>query len=158
VLAALGAADVFGHMLAVAASNGIKIDLLSTFSLTPVSRVGKPDASVACSAGTDSPQYVALYRPRFRAKDSSPILVYVEGGGWISGTRFDRSADMGWFSDQGWLVVSVDYVLSSEKRHRWNQTTGEIGCALAWVGSNAHQYDGDTRRISLFGESAGGNL
>jgi acetyl esterase/lipase len=59
---------------------------------------------------------------------------------------------------QGWMVISAGYPLSSPQRHLWNQTTAQIGCALAWTNANAAQYGGDPQRISLLGQSAGGNL
>jgi acetyl esterase/lipase len=65
---------------------------------------------------------------------------------------------MRWFADRGWLVLSIDYSLSSPRRHLWNVTQGQVGCALSWVAENATAYGGDAQRLSLTGDSAGGNL
>ena len=65
---------------------------------------------------------------------------------------------MRWFADHGWLTVSVGYTLSSDDRHLWDVTHGQIGCALAWVVENVREYGGDSNRLSMTGDSAGGNL
>jgi acetyl esterase/lipase len=54
--------------------------------------------------------------------------------------------------------IAVDYTLSSEQVHLWNLTIRQIGCSLAWVARNSARYGGDAGRLSLFGDSAGGNL
>ena len=109
----------------------------------------------------DEPVYLgslrlSVYRPA--ATTPAPVLVYVHGGGWIGGSRADHSADLRWFADRGWLTVSVGYTLSSADRHLWDVTPGQIACALAWTARNAARYGGDPARLSVTGDSAGGNL
>ena len=64
----------------------------------------------------------------------------------------------GWFAERGWLVLSVEYTLSSDVEHLWNVTPEQIGCALAWIGEHATDYGGDPSNLFMIGESAGGNL
>jgi acetyl esterase/lipase len=100
---------------------------------------------------------LSIYRPRGSALHA-PVLVYIHGGGWIAGDRGGHGADLRWFADHGWLTIGVDYPLSSGARHLWDVTQDQIGCALAWVAKNASTYGGDASRLSLSGDSAGGNL
>lgn len=88
----------------------------------------------------------------------APILVYVHGGGWIEGSALARAADLRWYSEKGYLVVGVDYALSSSGRALWNTTQPQIACALAWVAREGPGLGGDPTRMVLFGESAGANL
>src|SRR5262249_46888560 len=88
----------------------------------------------------------------------APVLVYIHGGGWVAGDLTAHSTDLRWLADQGWLVVSVDYTLSSTDRHLWDVTQDQIGSALGWVVANAPRYGGDPTRLSVSGHSAGGNL
>lgn len=97
-------------------------------------------------------------RPSGGRTGPAPVLVYIHGGGWVQGSASQRNRDVGWFADQGYLVVSVDYALSSADRHLWNVTQPQIACALAWIGRNAERFGGDPGRIAMFGESAGANL
>ena len=55
-------------------------------------------------------------------------------------------------------LTSLEYPLSSDKRHTWNVVEPSLGCAMTWIGANAAQYGGDPERLALWGESAGGNL
>jgi acetyl esterase/lipase len=157
-LSTLGALVVMIRMLHVASTEGVRVDLAKTFGLRNVSRAGSPDESVIYGSYDGTKLGVAIYRTHSNGDPGVPVLVYVHGGGWISGSRLDRNADMRWFSERGWLVFSFDYLLSNERRHLWDQTVEQVGCALAWVAANAARYGGDIRRISMFGDSAGGNL
>ena len=85
-------------------------------------------------------------------------MVYIHGGGWIEGRADQRSKDMRWFADRGWLVLSVEYTLSSDVQHLWDVTPEQIGCALAWIGEHATDYGGDPSNVFMAGESAGANL
>jgi acetyl esterase len=106
----------------------------------------------------DQPLHLLVYKPRPAAGASAPIVLYIHGGGWNLGDRFESGTNLRWFADRGWLALSIDYTLSSADRHLWDTTTGQVGCALAWTASNAARLGGDAARISLLGSSAGGNL
>ncbi len=100
-----------------------------------------------------------IYRPKPRADGkAAPIFVYIHGGGWGEQDLKQRQADYRWFAQAGYLVISLEYSLSSEKRHTWNIAEPQLGCALAWIGAKAARYGGDVSRLAVWGESAGGNL
>lgn len=98
-----------------------------------------------------------VYRPAKRQRPA-PILVRFHGGGWVQGSAKEREGDDRWFADQGYLVVDVNYSLSSTRRHLWNVTHQQLGCSLVWIAKNAHSLGGDPKRLAIYGESAGGNL
>ena len=107
--------------------------------------------------GQDLP--LDIYQPAARPDGkSAPVFIYVHGGGWGGQTLKQREADYRWFVERGYLVISLEYTLSAEKRHTWNIAEPQLGCALAWVNANAANYGGDVSRLALWGESAGGNL
>lgn len=157
LVAAAGGGVISARMIDAVERAGADIDVLRT--LAP----GNPGSGAA----DDEPVYLTdqgedlrmnVYRPAEGGSALAPVLVYVHGGGWTGGSRADRSADMRWFADRGWLVMSVEYSLSGPDRHLWDVVQGQVGCALSWVGENAARYGGDAERLSLYGESAGGNL
>jgi len=105
---------------------------------------------------------LSLWKPAGRQTNAgpAPVVVFVHGGGWVSGDRFGL-IDMShakWLADQGYLVMSLDYSLSDAEHHNWNVQEAQIACALAWAQDHAPEYGGNTDRLGLMGNSAGGNL
>jgi acetyl esterase/lipase len=98
-----------------------------------------------------------VYRPRGHPA-AAPVIMYIHGGGWISGDAAELGHDMRWFADQGWLVISVDYRLATDTHATWDEAYRDVACALAWTYANAARWGGDGDRIAVAGDSAGGNL
>jgi acetyl esterase/lipase len=159
VVAALtvaGASVIDARMIAAVEHAGADISLLDTFGIATPRQVA-PNDEATYTTFEGQPLQLSIYRPA-GSGSRAPVLVYVHGGGWVSGDRGAHSTDMRWFAEQGWLVVSIDYALSSADRHLWDVTQDQIGCALGWVVDNAPRYGGDPTRLSVSGASAGGNL
>ena len=85
-----------------------------------------------------------------------PILVYFHGGGWISGSPKSHRKICHRFAEAGFLVFNVDYALGPE--NPFPQGFDECCEAVRWVVVNAKKYNGDSNRLSVGGDSAGGNL
>ncbi len=86
-----------------------------------------------------------------------PVLVTFHGGGWIFGSLdvhdpFCRDIS----SQASMIVVSVDYCLAPE--HKFPAPLEDCYLALTWTAANIHKYRGDTSKLVLCGDSAGGNL
>ena len=86
-----------------------------------------------------------------------PVIIYYHGGGWVVGniethdnvTRYLAKAS-------GGIVVSVDYGLAPE--NPFPAAVDDAYAALQWVSENAESLGGDASRITVAGDSAGGNL
>lgn len=159
VVAALtvaGASVIDARMIAAVEHAGADISLIDTFGVG-VPKHAAPDGEATYATFEGQPLRLSIYRPH-ESSSRAPVLVYLHGGGWVAGDRTAHSTDLRWFAEQGWLVVSVDYTLSSVDRHLWDVTEDQIGCALGWVVANAPRYGGDSARLSVSGDSAGGNL
>lgn len=156
--AVLACGYTLGSYIAVARNHGISVDLVRAVVPQSFRGEGRDAESFIYDRydGEDARLYV--YSPPSGHTGGAPVLVYVHGGGWTVGAPQGRDRDMQWFADRGYLVVGVEYALSSDNRHLWNVTQPQIACALAWIGKNAARFGGDARRIAMFGESAGGNL
>ena len=85
-----------------------------------------------------------------------PILVYFHGGGWISGSPKSHRKICHRFAEAGFLVFNVDYALAPE--NPFPQGFDECCESVRWVVANAEKYNGDSNRLSVGGDSAGGNL
>lgn len=102
---------------------------------------------------------LSIWKPQ-NVSAPAPILIFVHGGGWATGDRFLEyvTSHCKYFSEQGYLAVSIDYPLSTDDRHLWNQQEEVVGRAVWWIAEHAEEYGGDKNRIVISGESAGGNL
>jgi acetyl esterase/lipase len=97
-----------------------------------------------------------VHRPRKRS-GSSPVLVYVHGGGWIIGQRrYQGLPMMHHLAAQGWTCFSIDYRLSP--RATFPDHLVDVKRAIAWVREHAEEYGGDASVLLLAGNSAGGHL
>lgn len=86
-----------------------------------------------------------------------PVLVYYHGGGWVVGDleTHDHLCRM-LCSRSGCLVVSIDYRLAPE--HRFPAAIDDAVAAYEWVLEHGASLGGDTDRVAVGGDSAGGNL
>ncbi|MDP4528445.1 alpha/beta hydrolase [Alkalimonas delamerensis] len=99
---------------------------------------------------------MAIYRPEDN-KDA-PVLLYIHGGGFKTGTSTETDRDLRWFADQGWLVISPDYRLWTEQQASWQLASIDVHCAAVWLQQHAADFGGDSSRLVVMGDSAGGNL
>ena len=88
---------------------------------------------------------------------SAPAVLYIHGGGWVLG---DIDSHAGICADiamhTGFRVVSVDYRLSPESIYP--SALHDCIDALHYIVDSAQSLCIDPRRVSLMGDSAGGNL
>jgi acetyl esterase/lipase len=86
-----------------------------------------------------------------------PIIVYYHGGGWVIADldTYDASA-RGLAEQVHAVVVSVDYRQAPE--HKFPTAHNDSYAAYEWVTKNVDELKGDSTRIAVVGESAGGNL
>jgi acetyl esterase len=146
------------RMVAEFHHHGVPINLVRTFGMR-VASGSPPDDDLVYGTWQDQPLRLVVYRPRAPASGKpAPVLLYIHGGGFTMGDRFESGTNLRWFTDRGWLALSIDYALSSVDRHLWDVATSQVACAMAWTAANAARLGGDPARISLLGSSAGGNL
>jgi acetyl esterase/lipase len=100
-----------------------------------------------------------VYTPKTlrKANGLSPCLVFFHGGGWVIGDLDSHDVVCRKLAHEGELIViSVDYRLAPE--HRFPAAVNDAIAATKWVADNARQFGIDAARISVGGDSAGGNL
>jgi acetyl esterase len=87
----------------------------------------------------------------------APCLVFFHGGGWVIGNLDSHDVVCRKLADEGELiVVSVDYRLAPE--HKFPAAVEDAIAATKWIADNAKQFDIDASRLTVGGDSAGGNL
>jgi len=89
-------------------------------------------------------------------KTGGPVLVYIHGGYWRSGSKEDNCNFVPTFTKRGATVVLVEYDLCPQVTV--TDIVRQTRSAIAWVCKNIIRYSGDPARIYVSGHSAGGHL
>ena len=95
-----------------------------------------------------------LYRPTGAGK--LPILVYLHGGGWVIGSIASCSAFCGALAARGVAVLALDYPLAPE--HPYPAALNAVCDVVRDIRTRPDRFGCDPARISLGGDSSGGNL
>ena len=85
-----------------------------------------------------------------------PTLVFFHGGFWVAGNKEGSLPALLPWLEMGWNVVNVEYRLGGEALAP--AAVVDCFCALRFVAASAEQYNIDTERIVVSGQSAGGHL
>lgn len=83
-----------------------------------------------------------------------PLVVWVHGGAWRSGSRKDMP--LGGLVRQGYAVASVDYRLSTAAR--FPAQVHDVKAAIRFLRAKQSDFGYDASRIAVAGNSAGGHL
>lgn len=131
------------------------------FALTgcsPHEEMGTKTTLTYCSPGGVAEQ-LDVYTPIPAPKAPVPVVVYVHGGGWISGSR-NFSVFIGLIEEQvvgaGHIFVSLDYRLAPQ--NPWPAQIEDVKCAIRFLRYDARSLGIDPTRIGAMGDSAGGQL
>jgi acetyl esterase/lipase len=106
------------------------------------------------------PTLLDLYLPDGVARP--PLVVWIHGGGFVSGDRVSLPATLspgsvfGALTAAGLACASVDYRLAPAARYP--APIADVRTALAFLQARAGRYGYDGSRLGLWGESAGGLL
>ncbi|MEU8828063.1 carboxylesterase family protein [Streptomyces sp. NPDC048636] len=95
-----------------------------------------------------------------RTDGSAPVMVFVHGGGFLSGTGQAPLFDGTSFARDGVSLVTLNYRLGAPG---WIDLPGaprnrgllDVIAALRWVRAHIAEYGGDPDRVTVFGQSAG---
>lgn len=138
-------------------SNGAKsVGIFSSFSA--MAKMSTPDEQVVYASKEGEDLTISIYNPKHTDQELRPVYVYVHGGGWGSGDAESNSNYHQMMKDEGYVSFSINYRLAKPNRPTWDKQIEDVNDAMKWIYENAKNYGGDSERIFLAGESAGGNL
>jgi acetyl esterase len=123
----------------------------SRAAVPPPAVMSAEDAKVKGAAGFLATR---VYR---NTSERSPTVVFFHGGGWVAGDleTHDRQARL-LAIETGAVVVSVDYRRPPEVR--FPGAFEDALAAIKDVVERIAEFGGDSKRIGVAGDSAGGNL
>ncbi|WEK44052.1 MAG: carboxylesterase family protein [Candidatus Sphingomonas colombiensis] len=112
---------------------------------------------------------VNVWRPASRQTRALPVVVWIHGGGYVAGGSSDPQTRGEAFARDGIIAVTFNYrlgrlgffgfpALSAEHPGEAKGNYGLLDqiAALQWVKRNIAAFGGDPRRVTVMGESAGG--
>lgn len=86
-----------------------------------------------------------------------PALIFVHGGGWVTGQKGLQGLPLMYrFAQAGWVCFSIDYRRSP--RATFPTHVVDVKRGIAWVKANAGRYGVDPDQVAVSGSSAGGHL
>ena len=127
----------------------------------------------APGADEDDPEsedclFLNIWAPR-QIREPRPVMVWIHGGGFFNGAGSLPIYDGARMAEQDVVLVSINYrlnvfgffahpALSAESPRGASGNYGlmDMVAALEWVRDNIAAFGGDPRRVTIFGESAGG--
>lgn len=95
-----------------------------------------------------------LYLPSTSTNRPSPLLVWVHGGAWRSGSK--KEMPLGPLVARGYAVASVDYRLTPTAPFPAN--VHDLKAAIRFLRAHQADYHLETTRIAIAGASAGAHL
>ena len=95
-----------------------------------------------------------IYLPAIDVAQPSPVVVYIHGGGWRSGSRTVKRYLFP--MNREYAVVSIDYRLTTTAI--FPAQIHDCKGAIRWIRANAAAYGLDPERIGVYGTSAGAHL
>jgi para-nitrobenzyl esterase len=113
--------------------------------------------------------FLSIWTPGLGAARKRPVMVWLHGGGFSSGSSSSLLYDGTNLARRGNVVmVGVNHRLNvfgythlgdlgfPEYAHSGNSGQLDIIAALEWVRDNIDRFGGDPKRVMIFGESGGG--
>jgi len=112
--------------------------------------------------------YLNVWTPDIEG--SAPVMAYIHGGAYTNGCSYAVDLDGEALAARGAVVVTMAYRLgplgffahpdiSAENGgFSGNQAIGDVQEALRWIQKNIAAFGGDPGRVTIFGQSAGGDM
>lgn len=119
--------------------------------LLPPSEVSVEERTIP---GADVTIPIVIYQPTDAA--ARPGLLWIHGGGYVTGTARDDVNCQSLAAYVGCTVVSVEYRMAPEATYK--EAVSDCFTALKWMVTNADELGIDTSRVAIGGASAGGGL
>ncbi len=106
-------------------------------------------------SGRHGPIKIRIFTPKI--DDNLPVIVFFHRGGWVYGSIEESEVICRKLANEtGAIVVAVSYRLSPE--HKFPIPLEDCYDATKWIVENATTFSGNSQKVIISGESAGGNL
>lgn len=148
-----------GSARRVAVARAIGLAVLAAFAMPfGVAAPAEVRSDVPYAPGGNPRQTLDIYLPAGRpANGRLPVVVYIHGGGWHSGSKAAGRAWLRPLVESGKFAgVAINYRLSGEAS--WPAALHDAKAAIRWVRAHAEEFGFDGAHIGVGGGSAGATL
>jgi acetyl esterase/lipase len=121
----------------------------------PLTQAGAVQRDVTYCTADGVALKMDVYKPASSA-GQAPAVIYIHGGGWVSGDKREMGLAAGSLNSEGYVVFSVNYRLAPQ--YKWPAQINDVKCAVRSIRANATSWGIDPNRIGVWGSSAGGHL
>ncbi|OKP92413.1 alpha/beta hydrolase [Paenibacillus sp. P32E] len=131
-----------------------------TVNTVQSSEIYKPEADLqdlTVPGGPGGEVRIRIIRPVNTSSETLPVILYIHGAGWVFGNshthdRLIRELATG----AGAALVFPKYSLSPEAKYP--TAIEEIYAVLTWIADHGSEYGLDTSKLTVAGDSVGGNM
>nr|XP_012215167.1 PREDICTED: esterase B1-like [Linepithema humile] len=112
--------------------------------------------------GNEDCLYLNVYTTNINPEKKRPVMVWIHGGGFYFGSGDDTFYGPDHIVQKDVVLVTLNYRLSVlgflnlyDKVATGNQGLKDVVMALQWVQKNISNFGGNSKNVTIFGESAG---
>ncbi|CAD7014810.1 unnamed protein product [Ceratitis capitata] len=113
--------------------------------------------------GVEDCLYLNVYVPKPRTQKSLPVMVYIHGGGWFSGTANPSLQGPEYFMATGEVILVVfayrlgpfGFLSTDDANMPGNLALKDQKLAFRWIHENIAAFGGAPELVTVFGQSAG---
>ena len=133
----------------------IAATLLGKAPAQPVDKAGLKNLDY--SGEGDPRQTLDVYLPNKPSNKKLPLVVYIHGGGWMSGSKEQGKSISELITSTGqYVAASINYRLTQQAF--WPAQIFDCKAAIRYLRANATKFGIDPERIAVVGHSAGAHL
>jgi acetyl esterase/lipase len=116
-----------------------------------------PKADARVAYGLDNNQFMDLRLPE--SERPHPLAIVIHGGYWRAKYDLQYTGHLcAALTAKGIATANLEYRRVGNPGGGWPGTFSDVRAAYQFLGQNARRYDFDSKRVSVIGHSAGGQL
>jgi acetyl esterase/lipase len=112
--------------------------------------------NVEFGKGGDINLTMHILRPRPLPKEAMPVLVYINGSAWMHDNKDLAIGRLIATAQQGYFGATIQIRTSGEAH--FPAQIEDAKCAIRFLRAKAKEYNIDTNRIGVWGDSSGGHI
>jgi acetyl esterase/lipase len=130
--------------------------VLPASAANPRAAANQPATAPSSAFATAPASVTATASASATPQSAPPVVVWIHGGAWISGSRRDVTPYLRLLAQHGYAGAALDYTIAPEAVYP--TALQQLNSALAHLVDNAEDLGIDPSRIVLAGDSAGAQL